>query len=116
MYAPSGGVTASTASRKRAICSQPFRVMSELLRFEQRNRQVDEESKRHQQSCHMVGGHAPPPLSRSHATTYPMLTMKKRMVAVTKIRSSIASPGSRRGNRVSNSGYRRPHTKRLKGR
>jgi hypothetical protein len=38
---PNGFVTASTASRKIAICSQPFAVISELLRPQQGVEQID---------------------------------------------------------------------------
>jgi hypothetical protein len=40
MKIPSGLVIAKTTPNTRKICSQPFGVMSELLRFQQRYKQV----------------------------------------------------------------------------
>src|SRR6478672_8705047 len=76
------------ASRKKRICSQPLRVMSELLRFQHREHEVTERENADEQSDSGVDAHVSPHfMSRSHRATYPMLTAKKRIVSATKMKS-----------------------------
>jgi hypothetical protein len=64
------GVTSSSALRKNRICSQPLRVMSELLRFQHRDDQVGEQADTDEESDHRVHTHVSPHfISRSHAAT-----------------------------------------------
>jgi hypothetical protein len=49
MKSPSGFVAARTRAKKNRICSQPFAVMSELLRAQERVSEVDEQQGRGQQ-------------------------------------------------------------------
>src|SRR3954469_21522421 len=93
MYDPSTGVTASTARRKTRICSQPFAVMSELLRFHHRDKQIPEEPKAREQPDNSIDRHRGPPaergyfINRSHSATYPTLTAKNASESATNARS-----------------------------
>src|SRR6478672_11311005 len=81
------------ASRKKRICSQPLRVMSELLRFQHREHEVTERENADEQSDSGVDAHVSPHfMSRSHKATYPMLTAKKRMEITTKTTSCTRHP------------------------
>src|SRR5262245_11552012 len=69
---PSGGVTRKTASRKSRICSQPFGVMSELLRLQHPENQVAEHADAHEEPNHVFQGHGHLPadfINRSQAAT-----------------------------------------------
>ena len=62
MNAPSGGVTARTATKKRRIWIQPLAVkgvapVSEALGLQQRVREVREQGERQQQSDDVLGSH-----------------------------------------------------------
>src|SRR5665213_327336 len=66
MNRPSGAVTSRIESAKKAICNQPFRVMSvcflELFRLEHRVRQVREQQDADNQSDDGVESHGAPRL------------------------------------------------------
>src|SRR4029453_19118156 len=83
------GVTRKMASRKNRICSQPLRVMSELLRFQHRENQVGQQRDADEEADNRIHTHVSPHfISRSQAATYPMLTTKNRIETATNTRSS----------------------------
>src|SRR5262249_19641561 len=65
MNSPAGLATASTAAKNKKICNQPFIVMSEFLRTQERVQQIDHQQKADEQNENVFKVHWPFSLSRA---------------------------------------------------
>src|SRR5712692_6235732 len=86
MYAPSGRVSASTTTKKSAICIHPMAVISEPFRPEQRVAEVDGEEHREREPDAVFEAHGAPP-RRAQKRTYAHEPAKNATLASTSRKS-----------------------------
>src|SRR5215472_2378224 len=89
IYTPSGLVTSKIASRNTAICSQPFRVISELFRTQKGVKQIRHGQYGDGEHDDGLGMHLVPHLTRSQNSTYPIESRKKAIVVAMRTMSRI---------------------------
>src|SRR5712691_4358917 len=88
MKTPSGLVTARTTNKKTPIWNQPFAVMSEFLRPEQRRQQIPKQKHANDDEQDLTEHENPSGyFSRSQPFTYKMENTKKIVVTVKKTKS-----------------------------
>src|SRR6185437_1297336 len=103
---PAGLMHNSKTMKYRANCSQPFSVISEFLRIEERIQEVGEQADGEKQDacgccCHGVY------LSRSHAFTNSRATAKNTIVKRSMSRSNMAGEASVMPDLICSFGERR---------
>src|SRR5712692_955811 len=86
MYAPSGRVSASTTTKKTAICVHPMAVISEPLRPEQRVPEVDGQEHGEREPDAVFEAHDAPP-RRAQKRTYAHEPAKNATAASTSRKS-----------------------------